>query len=255
MPRGADKQRFWALWRTAGDLRRNFAESVSCKRVFTQPRPKAGPKTRRLVEQCGSCCGRTVVNSSLRSAGDARMSKSIGRPGLTLICLLTLPTPAWTASQEPPGDYSAALKSWAPGHGKPGLWSVAMSSPAGPYTSNLCFSLATGLPALEGVASSKGNSCVVAYNTGPDGDVSVDSNCRISDPKATLTMHTVFSSSPKRISMTMRSDVDGKPFTLTETMSYLGDCPVSMRPDQRVVNLTLGPDGKFRETEPASKLR
>jgi hypothetical protein len=207
------------------------------------------------VEQSDSCWERTVVSSWLRSAGDARMSKSIGQLGLALICLLMLPAPAWTASQEIPGDYSVALKSWVPGHGKPGLWSVVMLSPAGPPTSNVCLSLASGLRALGGVVSSKGTSCLIVHDIGSDGSISIDSNCRTSDPKATVTMHMVLSSDPKRISISMRSDAGGEPFNWSETMSYLGDCPVPMRPDQKVLNLTLGPDGKLKEREPASKLR
>jgi hypothetical protein len=183
------------------------------------------------------------------------MSKSIGPTGLEIICLLTLAAPAWTASQEAPGAYSAALKSWAPGGGKPGLWSVAMLSPAGSSTGNVCLrSFAAGVPPLGGEVNPKNASCVIVHNTGSGGSVSTDSNCRISDPKSTLTVHEVLSSDPKRISMSLSSDASGEPFNWTETMSYLGDCPVPMRPDQKVLNLTLGPDGKLKEREP-TKLR
>jgi len=186
---------------------------------------------------------------------DAQMLKWIGPTALGIICVLTLVAPAWTNDQETTGDYSVALKSWVPGGGKPGLWHATMSSPAGPTTGNMCIDFANGVPVLAGYARAAGNSCVFAHFIGVDGYISIDTTCRIADPKGAIVVHEVLLPNPKAISISARSDLGGQSFEWTEALSYLGDCPVPMHPEHKVLALTLRPDGTFKEKEPTFNLR
>lgn len=178
------------------------------------------------------------------------MSKSLAR-GLALACLLYLVAPAQTAGQEA-GTDSDAVKRWDPAAGKPGLWGETMTTPFGASTSSVCLNLTSGTAVLGGEAHQ--DSCDFTHVVGPDGSITTNATCRPAGQGSAVVLREALSSDHKRILLSVHNLVGGNAVDWTQTFSFLGECPVSMRPDQKVLMLMRGPDGKLEEWRPTLAL-
>jgi hypothetical protein len=148
-----------------------------------------------------------------------------------------------------PANSAASIPAWL---AKPSLWTVVRTSSiqTAPKTERMCLNPVGAKAMFSGPAAPSSPNCHLVRATDPDGGAHTSYACKQPGNGTSMTTTLQVDISADKRLIHQRSDFQSepplpppldKPMWNEATMTYAGDCPLPMRPDQAVIEIQ--PDG------------